>query len=134
MTRLLNTEVDDEMSRAVVRTCHLRTRAKGWSRAASTALCLFGMLLSGCGGGAKLVQDTGSGGVVIYPYRGDEYLVSPMRTEALQLIEKRCGGAYTIEREGQARGRNRMVENPAGTEVISDKRWALQFRCKSRDE
>jgi hypothetical protein len=92
------------------------------------------MLLNGCGGGAKLVQDTGNGGVVIYPYRGDDYMVSTMRTEALQLIEKRCGGTYTIEREGQARGRNRMVENAAGTEVISEKRWALQFRCKSSDQ
>jgi hypothetical protein len=102
---------------------------KCWSRAGVT-VCLLGAQITGCGGGAKLVQDDGRGGVVIYPYRGDQYLVSSMRTEALQLIEKRCTAGYTIVREGQAQGRSRMVENAAGTEVITEKRWALQFRCK----
>jgi hypothetical protein len=123
-------QAEFESNAGAADTSYLMARLKRWSRAAGVAVCLVGPLIAGCGKGVKLVQDDGTGGVVIYPYRGDEYLVSPRRAEALQLIEKRCGGTYTIVREGQAKGRNRTVENAAGTEVISEKRWALQFRCK----
>jgi hypothetical protein len=94
------------------------------------------LLAIGCGEGVKVVAETGHGeagssGIVIYPYRGDNgYLVSPLRADALRLIEKRCTGGYSIVREGEAKGRSRTVENAGGTEVISEKRWGLQFRCK----
>lgn len=114
---------------------HLRTSVIGGS-SAGPLLCLLGLLIAACAEGVKLVSETGngeagSGGIVIYPYRGGNgYLTSPLRSDALRLIEQRCTGGYSIVREGEAKGRSRTVENAAGTEVISEKRWALQFRCK----
>jgi hypothetical protein len=112
---------------------HLMTPPKGWSRA-GVATVLLG-LLTGCGEGAKLISDTGHGGVVTYPYRGENgHLLSPLRTDALKLVEQRCALGYTIVREGETKGRTRMVENAAGTEAISEKRWAIQFLCRLKSE
>jgi hypothetical protein len=117
------------------RLTHLRTARVGWS-SAGLALCVLGLMVAACAEGVKLVSETGngeagSGGIVIYPYRGGNgYLTSPLRAEALRLIEQRCPGGYSIVREGEAKGRSRTVENAAGTEVISEKRWGMQFRCK----
>jgi len=105
-----------------------RTCMKRWSRAAALALLL---VCTGCSEGAKLVQESDSGGVVTYPFKGENgYLFSRFRTEALEMIEKRCKGAYRIVREGEAIGRSRVVDTPGGSEVIGERRWGLQFRCK----
>src|ERR671924_465774 len=99
-------------------------RLEAWSRV-GMATTLF--VLTACGEGAKLVSDTGKGGVVTYPYRGEAgYLMSPLRTDALKLIEQRCAGGYTIVQEGEAQGRTRMIENAAGTEAITEKRWGVK--------
>src|SRR2546427_8096870 len=77
-----------------------RTCMKRWSRAAALALLL---VCTGCSEGAKLVQESDSGGVVTYPFKGENgYLFSRFRTEALEMIEKRCKGGYRIVREGEA--------------------------------
>lgn len=93
-------------------------------------LCL--LLTAGCGEGVKLVQETESGGVVIYPFRGENgYLLSPLRAEALQLIEKRCAGRYSIVKEGEAKGRSRLAGPVEGAEeVIRERRWGLKFQCR----
>jgi hypothetical protein len=101
---------------------------KRWSRAAALALLLVG---AGCSEGAKLVQESDSGGVVTYPFKGETgYLFARFRAEALGMIEKRCKGAYHIVREGEAKGRSRVVDNLGGSEVIGERRWGLEFRCK----
>lgn len=100
----------------------------GWSRA---ALWVVVLACLGCAEGAKLVRETESGGVVTYPFKGDNGpLVSSFRTEAIQLIEKRCGGAYVITREGEAKGRSRVANNAGYPEVITERRWGLEFRCR----
>ncbi|MEK7269263.1 MAG: hypothetical protein AAB093_07670 [Nitrospirota bacterium] len=105
-----------------------RTAMKQWSRGAALALLL---VCAGCSEGAKLVQESDSGGVVTYPFKGENgYLFSRFRTEALDMIEKRCKGAYSIVREGEAKGRSRVADNTGGPEVIAEHRWGLQFRCK----
>lgn len=107
---------------------HHRTPRKRWSRALLAATVL---VCAGCGEGVKLVQETDSGGIVTYPYKGDNgYMFSPLRKEAIQVIEQRCRGSYRIVREGEAKGRSRVIENAAGSEVITERRWGLQFRCK----
>jgi len=101
---------------------------KQWSRGAALALLL---VCAGCSEGAKLVQESDSGGVVTYPFKGENgYLFSRFRAEALDMIEKRCKGAYSIVREGEAKGRSRVADNTGGPEVIAERRWGLQFRCK----
>lgn len=115
---------------AYVKDSHHHTAArKGWSRATLLALLI---VCAGCAEGAKLVQETESGGVVTYPYKGESgYLFSRFRDDAFRIIEQRCRKHYTIVREGEAKGRSRVSGVIEGTEeVITERRWGLQFRCK----
>lgn len=106
-----------------------RTALRGWSRASLLALVL---LNGGCAEGAKLVQETDTGGVVVYPYQpGRGPLLSPFRADALQLAEQHCGGLYRIVREGEAKSRHRVVDNVGGSEVHTERRWGVEFQCKS---
>jgi hypothetical protein len=101
---------------------------KPWSRAALLALVCVG---AGCEEAAKLVQVTENGGTVIYPYKGDNYMTSSFRSDAFQLMDKQCAGAYTIVKEGEAKGRSRIAGAVQGAEeVITEQRWGIQFRCK----
>ncbi|HXF93142.1 MAG TPA: hypothetical protein VNK46_10345 [Nitrospiraceae bacterium] len=102
---------------------------KGWSRVAALACVLAG---SGCADGAKVIQETETGGIVVYPFNsGQGHLVSPFRRDALQLIVQRCGSQYTIVREGEAKGRSRIAGGMGGTEdVVHERRWGIQFECK----
>ena len=106
-----------------------RAALRRWSRASFLALVL---VCGGCADGAKLVHETDSGGVVVYPYQtGRGPLLSSFREEALQLIEKRCGGAYRIVREGEAKARNRVSDSVAGPEVHTERRWGMEFKCQN---
>jgi hypothetical protein len=100
-----------------------------WSRAAAVAM---GILLAGCADGAKLVQEDDHGGVVVYPFKEEQGpLLSPFRTDALAIITHKCGRSYTIVREGEAKGRSRIVSPVEGTEeVVRERRWGIRFQCK----
>ena len=100
-----------------------------WSRA---AVAVIGMILGGCADGAKLIQEHDHGGVVVYPFREDQgSLQSPFRKDALDIMNEKCGGAYSIVREGEARGRTRIVSPVEGTEeIVRERRWGIQFQCK----
>jgi len=102
----------------------------GWSRIGAV-VCVW--LLAGCADGAKLVQEYSNGGVVIYPFKGEQgSLLSAFRTEALAIIKEKCGGGmYDIVREGETKGRARVVSPIDGQEeVIHERRWGIQFQCK----
>jgi len=93
--------------------------------------CVLVLFLAGCAEGAKLVQDTGDGGVATYPYRGGQgSIFSSFRQEALALIRDKCGGSYTIVREGEAKGRVRIVGVEGSQEFVQEHRWGIQFQCK----
>ena len=90
-------------------------------------------LLMGCGMGVRLVTDGATGGAVFYLY--DEYkghLLSSNRGEALAQIKKFCVGSYDVTREGQARGRRRVVEGVGGSEIIAEQWWGIRFQCKNK--
>ncbi|HXT66979.1 MAG TPA: hypothetical protein VN657_09320 [Nitrospiraceae bacterium] len=100
---------------------------KSWS----SLICALLLLLAGCGEGAKLVQDTGDGGVATYPFKGEQgSLLSPFREEALALMRDKCGRSYTIVREGEAKGRARVVGVEGSQEIVQERRWGIEFRCK----
>lgn len=100
---------------------------KSWSSLG----CGLVLLLAGCTEGAKLVQDNGDGGVVTYPFKGEQgAMLSSFRTEALTLIKDTCGGAYSIMREGEAKGRARVAGVEGGQEIVRERRWGIEFRCK----
>jgi hypothetical protein len=101
---------------------------KTWSSLA----VLFVIALAGCAEGAKLAQEREDGGVVVYPFKGDQgSMLSSSRTDALALMKEKCGGSYTIVREGETKGRSRMVSPVEGAqEIVEERRWGIQFQCK----
>jgi hypothetical protein len=103
---------------------------KIWS--SLTILILFVIALAGCADGAKLIQERENGGVVIYPFKGDQgSMLSSSRTDALALMKEKCAGSYTIVREGETKGRSRMVSPVEGAqEIVEERRWGIQFQCK----
>ena|SRR6185436_17919822 len=111
---------------------HHKSPGKPGSRALSLALSLALLAsLAGCEGGAKLIQETDSGGIVTYPFKGDNgYMFTKLRKEAFEIIEQRCNGAYTIVKEAEAKGRTRINEVAGTQEQVTERRWGLQFRCK----
>lgn len=100
-----------------------------WSRAATVAVCAC---LAGCGDGAKLLQESEHGGVVVYPYKGEHgSMLSSFRKDALALMRDKCGGPYTIVREGETKGRARVAGPVEGSqEIVLERRWGIQFQCK----
>jgi hypothetical protein len=101
---------------------------KTWSRFS----VLFIVALAGCGEGAKLLQESEEGGVVVYSFKeGQGPMLSSFRTDALILMKEKCGGLYTIVREGEAKGRSREVSPIEGSqEMVHERRWGIQFQCK----
>ena len=100
---------------------------KTWS-SLGCALVLF---LAGCAEGAKLVQDTGDGGVATYPFKGEQgSMLSSFRQDALVLMKEKCGGPYTIVGEGEAKGRARVAGVEGAQEIVQERRWGIQFQCQ----
>jgi hypothetical protein len=90
------------------------------------------LLVAGCTEGAKLVQRNDNGGVVTYPFKAEQGpMLSSFRSEALALMNDSCGTGYMIVREGEAKGRARVVGGiEGGQEVVRERRWGIEFRCK----
>ena len=99
------------------------------------SLCLsVGLMgLLGCAhGGAQLIQDDDSRGVVAYLYRDDQGgpMGSRYRKDAIEIMKLRCPRGYTIVKEGETRGL-KGVSSIEGAEDQVSRRWAFQFRCKT---
>jgi len=90
------------------------------------------MCLTGCGESVKLIQDNGDGGIVVYPFKGEQgSMLSSFRKDALALMKDKCGGSYTILREGETKGRAMVAGAVQGSqEVLHERRWGIEFRCK----
>jgi hypothetical protein len=98
-----------------------------------TLLAVACLSIGGCADGAKIVQQDDTGGVVIYPFKeGQGPMLSSFRQEALDLMKGKCGGSsYSIVREGEAKGRTRVVSPLDGAqELVEERRWGIQFECK----
>ena len=98
-------------------------------------LCLSAGLIAlhGCAhGGAQLIQDDDSGGVVAYLYRDDQGgpMGSRYRKDAIEIMKLRCPQGYTVVKEGETRG-FKGVSSIEGAEDQVTRRWAFQFRCKT---
>jgi hypothetical protein len=108
---------------------YLRNLLAKRSRGLAFLACLA---LAGCADGAKFLQETDQGGIVIYPYKGEQgSLVSSFRRDALTLMEQKCHGSYSIVREGETKGRTRVAGSVQGSqEMVQEHRWGIQFQCK----
>lgn len=96
------------------------------------AWCLALGIAAGCADGAKLIQEHDRGGVVVYPFKGEQgAMLSSFRREALEVMRHKCGGDYTIVREGETKGRVRVASPIEGAqEIVQERRWGIQFQCK----
>jgi hypothetical protein len=98
----------------------------------SSLAILFLIALTGCGEGAKLLLEREDGGVVAYPFieeRGP--MLSSFRADALILIKEKCGGPYTIVKEGETKSRARIISPIEGAQdIVEERRWGIQFQCK----
>lgn len=104
-------------------------------RATIISLCFgAGVLnLMGCvSGGAQLVRDNDSGGVVTYLYKEDRGgpTGSRYRKDAIEIMKLKCPHDYIVVKEGEAKGLS-GVSSVEGTEDEPSRRWAFQFRCKT---
>lgn len=87
----------------------------------------------GCvSGGAQLVRDDDSGGVVTYLYKEDRGgpTGSRYRKDAIEIMKLKCPRGYTVVKEGETKGLS-GVSSVEGTEDEPSRRWAFQFRCKT---
>lgn len=89
----------------------------------------------GCGQGVQLVREGTAGGVVLYVYKGQNGgQLTPRRAEAIEMIQTFCKGPYRLVREGQAKGRSRLVEGLGGSDVIKEQWWGIRFRCGENEQ
>lgn len=111
---------------------HHKVPMKRWSRTLQGVVLLAcAGWATGCSEGAKLMQETDGGGIVVYPFKGENgYLYSHLRKDAFEIIEQRCPAGYTVVKEAEAKGRVRIQELAGTQEAIAERRWGVQFRCK----
>jgi hypothetical protein len=95
-------------------------------------LALTVLMLAGCADGAKLIQESDQGGVVVYPFKGEQgAMLSSFRKDALRIMQDKCGGHYRIVREGETKGRARVAAHvEGGQEIVQERRWGIEFRCQ----
>ena len=100
-------------------------------------LVVASFTLASCIPYAQLVNETATGGTVLYSYvEEQDVLTSPGRKDALLLLEEKCPAGYRIAREGevpridQAVDRAWMGQISSNGQVSREKRWAIQFACK----
>ena len=100
-------------------------------------LIVFSFTLASCAPSARLVNETATGGAVLYSYiEEQDVLTSPGRQDALRLLGEKCPAGYRISREGevpridQAVDRAWMGQASRDGQVSREKRWAFLFACK----
>jgi hypothetical protein len=100
-------------------------------------LIVFSFTLASCAPNAQLVNETATGGTVLYSYAEEQDVLTSLgRQDALRLLGEKCPVGYRISREGevpridQAVDRAWMGQISSNGQVSREKRWAIQFACK----
>ena len=100
-------------------------------------LVVVSFTLPSCIPHAQLVNETATGGTVLYSYvEEQDVLSSPGRKDALLLLEEKCPAGYRVAREGevprvdQAVDRAWMGQLSRDGQASRERRWAIQFSCK----
>lgn len=97
----------------------------------SAYLLLFMAGLSGCAHEATLVQKSGQGGLVSYPYQSDaDVLASSGRHDAFALIAEQCPKGSRIVREGEIPKVSKAADRAWRGQMGFDRLWGVQFVCE----
>lgn len=89
------------------------------------------IVLAGCASQARLVNETATGGAIVYPFLYEQdVLSSSSRRDALQLLAKKCPSGYRIVREGETARINQAIDKAWNGQISSEKLWTIQFTCK----
>jgi hypothetical protein len=114
----------------------LEPHASSWGNEL-VMLIVVSFTLASCIPHAQFVNETATGGTVLYSYvEEQDVLSSPGRQDALRLLDEKCPTGYRIAREGevprisQAVDRAWMGQISANGQVSREKDWAIQFTCK----
>lgn len=98
---------------------------------------MFSIALASCASNVRIVNETATGGTVLYPYiEEQDVLTSSERRDALRLLGEKCPAGYRISREGevpridQAVDRAWMGQISRDGQVSREKLWAILFACK----
>ena len=111
----------------------LMTPSIPWS-SATVFIIISCLNLAGCGSAVLFIQEGPNGGVVRYLYKEHQGpMLSSHRGEAFSKIKRFCLGPYKIVREGQTRGRSRVVEGIGTKEVLTEQWWGIRFRCQEKE-
>lgn len=111
-----------------------RERARGKQLVLLVGLSLA---LASCASNTEIVNETASGGTVLYPYLEEQDVLSSQeRRDALRLISEKCPAGYRISREGEVPRIDQTVDRAwmgqlsRDGQVSREKRWAILFTCK----
>jgi hypothetical protein len=95
------------------------------------------LVLASCTSNARIVNETETGGTVLYSYIEEEdVLTSPERRDALRLLDDKCPAGYRISREGEVPRIDQVVDRAWMGQVSRDgqvsreRHWAILFACK----
>ncbi len=79
-----------------------------------------------------MVREGDRRGVMMYFYKGTNgQMLTPLRGKAFQKIREFCRGPFNVVREGETKGRQRVVESVVGgSEIVVEKWWGIRFRCE----
>lgn len=103
------------------------------SRGPAMRIVLCFLFCTGCAAEAKLIQERPAGGVVAFPFQKEgDRLSSHARSDALRLIENKCGKTYRIAKEGEIPRVNAGVDRAWRGQMSGDRLWALEFTCQQK--
>jgi hypothetical protein len=95
------------------------------------------LTLASCASNVQIVNETSTGGTVLYPYLEEQDVLSSQeRRDALRLLSEKCPAGYRISREGEvprideAVDRAWMGQLSRDGQVSRERSWAILFTCK----
>jgi len=99
-------------------------------------LVVFSFLLASCTPNARIVNESSTGGTVLYSYvEAYDVLTSSGRKDAIRLLDEKCPtGTALLGREKFPESAKLWIERGwdsiRGWQVSREKDWAIQFVCK----
>jgi hypothetical protein len=87
--------------------------------------------IAACAVGPRLMNETPSGGTVVYPFSEEQDILSSSgRRDALRLLNDKCRGAYRVEAEGELAKVGKNIDKAWSGQISTDRMWGIQFSCK----